>query len=237
MKFSLLPSIALLFIINTCEYSTAFAPSRCLSTSSLKTTVPSRNNEAIINSRLAATIIEKIEICSPKVTRAEASNIDTSNTANLPQGIILTGGSKLREDGLTGKGVRVAVIDSGVDESHPGFGDSVKQQVWLRGGTPLSRDDHGTHVAGTIHMMAPDAEIYDYRVFGRRGSFDVDEAITFSIYEAVFDGCDVINMSLGGRYPSSSIRTAVQFAYDRNVIVVAAAGNEGDDDPLTNERR
>jgi subtilisin family serine protease len=185
---------------------------------------------------MAPIIIEKTEVCCPKVTRAEATKIDTSNTANLPPGIILTGGAKLRGDGLTGKGVRVAVIDSGVDESHPGFGDSIKQQVWLRSGTPLSEDDHGTHVAGTIHMMAPDAEIYDYRVFGRKG-LDVDEAIATSIYEAVFDGCDVINMSLGGRLPSSSIRTAVQFAYDRNVIIVAAAGNEGDNDPLTNERR
>mmetsp|Transcript_17162 Transcript_17162/g.25633 ORF Transcript_17162/g.25633 Transcript_17162/m.25633 type:complete len:138 (-) Transcript_17162:223-636(-) len=99
-----------------------------------------------------------------------------------------------------------------------------------------SQDDHGTHVAGTIHMMAPDAEIHDYRVFGKDG-FEIDDAIATSIYESCFDGCDIINMSLGGRWPSSTIRSAVQYAHSRGVIVVCAAGNEGDANPLTNERR
>ena len=102
--------------------------------------------------------------------------------------------------------------------------------------TLYSRDDHGTHVAGTIHMMAPDAQIYDYRVFGKDG-FEIGDAIATSIYEACFDGCDIINMSLGGRWPSSTIRSAVQYAHSRGVIVVCAAGNEGDANPLTNERR
>lgn len=67
---------------------------------------------------------------------------------NLPLGILLTGGSKLRQEGLTGKGVRVAVIDSGIDADHPGFNGRVMKKVWYRGGTPLSEDDHGTHVGG-----------------------------------------------------------------------------------------
>merc|ERR1712038_1024720 len=129
----------------------------------------------------------------------------------------LTGGAKLRKDGLTGKGVKVAVIDSGVDAAHRGFQGRVTRKVWFRGGTPLSEDDHGTHVAGTIHMMAPDAEIYDYRVFGA-------------------DGVDIVNMSLGGRWPNNNIRAAVQYAHSKGIIVVCAAGNEGGNDPLTNER-
>jgi subtilisin family serine protease len=86
-------------------------------------------------------------------------------------------------------------------------------------------------------MMAPDAEIYDYRVFGEEGGISVEDAIMVAIYEAVFDGCNVINMSLGGRWPSSNIYAAVKFAESKDVIVVCAAGNEGDNDPLTNERR
>jgi len=168
----------------------------------------------------------------PKVTRAAAAD---DAVDNLPRGVELTGGSKLRKKGLTGKGVRVAVIDSGVDEAHPGFDGKVTYQLWLRYGTDLSEDDHGTHVAGTIHMLAPDAEIYDYRVFGKEG-WEVDDAISTSIFEACFDGCDIINMSLGGRWPSVSIRTAVQYAYSKGVIVVCAAGNEGDGDAMTNER-
>ena len=49
-------------------------------------------------------------------------------------------------------------------------------------------------------MMAPEAEIYDYRVFGNRG-MGVDEAISTAIYDAIEEGCDIINMSLGGPVP------------------------------------
>ena len=181
-------------------------------------------------------LIASPEIQLPKVTKAKASDIDISNTDDLPLGIKLTGGIKLREKGLTGKGVKVAVIDSGVDAAHTGFDGKVTKQMWFRAGSPLSQDDHGTHVAGTIHMMAPDAEIYDYRVFGDEGGFPVDDAIATSIFEACFDGCDIINMSLGGRWPSNKIRGAVQYAHSKGVLVVCAAGNEGDNNPLTNER-
>ena len=114
--------------------------------------------------------------------------------------------------------VRVAVIDSGVDAEHSGFHEQVKQQVWFRHGSslsPLSEDFHelfhGTHVAGTIHMMAPEAEIYDYRCFGAEG-VGVDTAIERSIYQAIDDGCDTINMSLGGPYASRRIMRAVRYA-------------------------
>lgn len=174
-------------------------------------------------------------IKAPKVTRSDTDETIDRKKNRIPLGVKLTGGLKLRKEGLTGKGVKVAVIDSGVDEQHPGFDGRVTQQRWFRSGTPLSEDDHGTHVAGTIHMLAPDAEIYDYRVFGKEG-FDIDDAITTSIFEACYDGCDIINMSLGGPFPSADIYTAVKYAHSKGVIVVCAAGNEGDDNPLTNER-
>ena len=172
-----------------------------------------------------------------KTDIAQQSTIASSSVDELPLGIKITGGVKLRAEGLTGKGVRVAVIDDGVDAEHEGFEGKVAQQKWFRSGTPLTVNDHGTHVAGTVHLMAPEAEIDDYRAFGEEGGWSIDEAISTSIYEACFDKCDVINMSLGGRWPSQSIRTAVQYAHSQGVIIVCAAGNEGDGNPLTNERR
>jgi subtilisin family serine protease len=68
----------------------------------------------------------------------------------VPLGIKLHGGDKLRAEGLTGKGVKVAVIDSGVAAAHPDFDGQVVQQTWYRRGGSLMQDDHGTHVAGTI---------------------------------------------------------------------------------------
>jgi subtilisin family serine protease len=138
---------------------------------------------------------------------------------------------------LTGQGIKVAVIDSGVDKDHPAFNGMVKKTKWFRKGLSLAEDDHGTHVAGTIHFMAPDAELYDYRVFGVTGKYSVTESIRRAILEAVDDGCHVINMSLGGPTPSKGIQDAIKVATTQGAICVCAAGNEGDGDPLTNEIR
>jgi subtilisin family serine protease len=178
-------------------------------------------------------------IVEPSVVREaslEPLVIDDSFFDNLPFGVKITGADKLRAEGLTGKGVRVAVIDSGVDARHSGFHGQIKQQLWFRHGTPLSEGDHGTHVAGTIHMMAPEAEIYDYRVFGAEG-WGVDSAVATSIEWAVRDGCDIINMSLGGPRASMRIGDAVRYAHSKGVHMIVAAGNEGDANPLTNELR
>lgn len=172
-------------------------------------------------------------INSPYVVREKTSK--TVSEHELPEGVKLTGGEQLHQAGLTGANVKVAVIDSGVDQNHPGFHGQVKKQVWLRSGTPLEEDDHGTHVAGTIHLMAPAAEIIDYRVFGKGGKWGVSQAIAKAIKEAADSGCQVINMSLGGAFPNQEIKTAVQYAASKGVVIVCAAGNEGDNNPLTNE--
>jgi len=156
-------------------------------------------------------------------------------SSSLPLGIKLHGGEKLHSEGLTGKGVKVAVIDSGVAAGHPGFGDQVVKQVWFRRGGSLMQDDHGTHVAGTIHMMAPEAEIYDYRVFGPRG-MGVNRAINTAIDEAIEEGCNIINMSLGGPIPDWNMYRAIRKANRAGALVIVAAGNGGDDNILTNER-
>lgn len=65
----------------------------------------------------------------------------------LPPGVLLTGGEKLRKEGLFGTDVKVGVIDDGIDTDHWGFNDKAETKQWYRGG-PLG--GHGTHVAGTI---------------------------------------------------------------------------------------
>ncbi len=83
--------------------------------------------------------------------------------------------------------------------------------------------------------MAPEAKIYDYRVFGPRG-INARQAIVTAIDEAIDEGCDIINMSFGGPAPDESIYNAVRRAHRAGVVLSAAAGNEGDDNVLTNER-
>ena len=82
--------------------------------------------------------------------------------------------------------------------------------------------------------MAPDADIYDYRALGGNGSGSY-ETITNAVNEAVADGCHIINMSLGGPSPNHNLFTAIRDATKKGVIVVCAAGNEGDGNPLSNE--
>ena len=82
---------------------------------------------------------KKYALSKPSVIRGPGSAVDARRM--LPLGVRLHGAEKLREAGLTGRGVRVAVIDSGIDASHIGFDDKVMAKKWYRYGTPLSEDD------------------------------------------------------------------------------------------------
>ena len=183
---------------------------------------------------------EADEYYIPRHTKKSASALNSNSQqydTDLPLGILLTGGRKLRDEGWDGSGIRVAVIDSGIDNDHPGFNGKVTRQAWYRDGSPLSKDDHGTHVAGTVHLMAPGADILDYRVFGKSGDVGVTAAIALAIKDATDKQCQLINMSLGGPVASPQIKKAVDYAFSQGVTMICAAGNEGDNNPLTNEIR
>ena len=72
-------------------------------------------------------------------------------------------------------------------------------------------------------------------MFGSEGKLNITDAIARAIRDATDEGCQVINMSLGGPYPSPPIKSAVKYAASKGVILVCAAGNEGDGKELTNE--
>jgi len=172
------------------------------------------------------------EVPNPTVLRTPF----TPSLVEEPFGIQLAGAKKMHQSGLTGKGIKVAVLDSGIDNKHPLFHGKVIRKQWFRGGIPLSEADHGTHVAGTIHSMAPEAEIYDYRVVGPQGKLSVNQSIATAILEAYFDGCQIINMSLASRFADVLILNALQYVHSKGIIIVAASGNDGDGNTLTNER-
>jgi hypothetical protein len=131
-----------------------------------------------------------------------------------------------------GKGVTVAVMDTGVFKGHECFGNRVIEQISCVHGDSFEGDlqGHGTHVAGSIAGesigVASEASLLDLRVFGsRRG------ASTSSILQAL-DVCisrkvDIVNMSLGSDYPSLVLDNAVDTAVQSGVIACLAAGNSG----------
>lgn len=132
---------------------------------------------------------------------------------------------------VTGGGLIVAVIDSGVSLSHPALAghllagrDFVDNDLVADEEPGGSGWGHGTHIAGIIAHMAPDAQILPVRVLdpqGRGNSFAVASALEW----AVGQGADVINLSLGGDTDSRLLHEAVQWTIDQGVAVVAAAGN------------
>ncbi|MFC4064688.1 S8 family peptidase [Actinoplanes subglobosus] len=137
----------------------------------------------------------------------------------------------------TGAGVTVAVIDSGVDATHPDLAANVisgYDATTDRAGSTTDRHGHGTHVAGTIAAVtgnatgvsgfAPDVKIMPVKVLGDNGSgnmSDTAEGITW----AADHGAQVINMSLGGTQKVTAVSNAITYARSKGVTVVAAVGN------------
>lgn len=132
----------------------------------------------------------------------------------------------------TGVGVSVAVIDGGVDYNHPAFDGTVVSGYDYVDDDPDAFDEpggdnsgHGTFVAGVVHLVAPDAQIYAYRVSeisGDSHGYLVAEAIM----QAIDDGCQVINLSLVMVDLHSAISYAIEYAKENDILVVTAAGNE-----------
>ncbi|MCC6610033.1 MAG: S8 family serine peptidase [Burkholderiales bacterium] len=142
-----------------------------------------------------------------------------------------------------GRGVTVGVIDTGVGD-HPDLvvagGENTVQgerpDEWRDNGA-----GHGTHVAGivaargrrsgrgTLGMrgLAPAVTLRSYRVFAKGGGLASNFAILKALDRAVADGCDLVNLSLGGAEPDAATSAAIADARAQGVLVVAAAGNDG----------
>ncbi len=159
------------------------------------------------------------------------------------------------ELGLSGEDVRVAIMDTGVDYTHPdlgggGFpndrvvaghdfvGDDFNAQdpsaVPAPDGDPQDCNGHGTHVAGIVGArgevtgVAPDVVFGAYKVFGCAGSTTSDIMIA-AMEQALADDMDVLNMSIGSSHSWPQYPTAVASdnLVDQGMVVVASIGNEG----------
>ena len=157
----------------------------------------------------------------------------------LQRSVPYVGADIPRIDGIDGSGIRVAIIDTGVDFNHPdlfGWGDDGK----VVGGYNFIREDqppmdtngHGTQVAGVIASngeitgIAPKAKILAYKV-SEDGEGVSSELIIRAIEKAIEDEADIINISLGVNKTNSKIDHAVNLALEKGIFVVTASGNDG----------
>ncbi|MEC1790964.1 S8 family serine peptidase [Bacillus vallismortis] len=143
------------------------------------------------------------------------------------------------KEGLTGKGVKIAVIDSGI---------SPHEDLSIAGGysaasyTSSYKDDngHGTHVAGIIGAkhngygidgIAPEAQIYAVKALDQNGSGDL-QSLLQGIDWSISHGMDIVNMSLGTTSDSQILHDAMDKAYEQGILLVAASGNDGNGKPV-----
>jgi minor extracellular protease Epr len=192
---------------------------------------------------------EKLQVSTAKLTEKEAKNLAKDpdvatvekNTKFKMLGTVIpqyshdkTNVKPAWKQGLTGKGVKIAVLDSGVA---PHSDLNIAGGVSTVDYTNSYNDDngHGTHVAGVIASknngigttgVAPGASVYAVKVLNRLGEgslVDIIEGLDWAIQHKV----DIINLSLGTPDDSAALKAAVDKAYQQGILVVAAAGNSG----------
>jgi len=182
--------------------------------------------------------------------------LDKEVSVSLMDSVPLIYANYLQYGGLTGEGVTIGIIDTGVDYTHGDLGECTTEEFLagtcgkVVGGydfinndnNPMDDHGHGTHVAataagnGVLKGVAPDADIYAYKVLSSSGSgllSGVISAIEMSVdpnQDGYFsDHLDVISLSLGssGGNPDDPASIALDSAMDNGVIAVVAAGNSG----------
>ncbi|MBC6431202.1 S8 family serine peptidase [Nostoc sp. HG1] len=199
------------------------------------------------------------------VARAIGKNTftDVADLGGNNWGADLVKAPEVWAQGYTGKGVVVAVVDTGVDYNH----EDLKNNIWTntkeiagnsidddgngyiddnygwnfsdKNNNTLDNNGHGTHVSGTIAGennnygvtgIAYDAKIMPVKVLNESGSGSYS-SISKGIRYAVDNGANVINLSLGGASSNRTLESAIDYASSKGVIVVMAAGNNGDSSP------
>lgn len=160
------------------------------------------------------------------------------NASFIPWNINMVKAPEAWAKGYDGYGVKVAVLDTGIDKNHP--------DLWVYGGVNFTSESggymdyngHGTHCAGIIAAreyngqivgVAPRAQLYAVKVLGNNGSGSSSRIIA-GMEWCVNNGIKVASMSLGGTYaPYQAYINAILRCQQNGVVVVCAAGNSGND--------
>lgn len=142
----------------------------------------------------------------------------------------------------TGKGIKIALLDTGIDYKHPELAPNYKGGYDFINGDddPMDDNGHGTHVAGILAAArngngvvgaAPDAEIYAIKVSDARGKGSFSGLVK-GIDWSIKNGMDIVTMSITGKGGSKALAKAVETAYNQHGLVLVAAVGNGSGDVL-----
>lgn len=173
---------------------------------------------------------------------AEIYALDLSTEQTLTWGVDRIDADIVHSKGNQGAGIKVAILDSGIDYTHLDLEGNYGNELGYGGydfvnddSDPMDDNGHGTHVAGTIAAedntigvigVAPEAEIYAYKILNENGSGDISTVI-IALEQAVADGIQVTNNSYGTSANVWAVENAFAITAANGMIHVAAAGNFG----------
>ncbi len=148
----------------------------------------------------------------------------------LPEIAQKTNAVGLHSLGLTGRGIKVAILDSGIDVDHPFFDGIEIESYNLTEESLLDEYQHGTHVASILSFLAPGCSLLNIKVLNRDGKSNIS-TIMRGIELAHQHGADIINISVGEpiyRCPDDHpLSKVIDFVTANGVMIVSSAGNGG----------
>ncbi|MCH6266535.1 S8 family serine peptidase [Neobacillus citreus] len=174
---------------------------------------------------------------NPNVKSVEKDTLVKINSESQEWGVQATNAPQSWSSGYTGKGVKIAVIDTGIAQ-HEDLTISGGVSIVNGSSSYFDNNGHGTHIAGIIGAkknalgvvgIAPESSLYAVKVLDSKGEgylSDVIAGIEWSIEHKM----DIINLSMGSNEPSDALRNVIDNAYANGVLIVAAAGNAGTSD-------
>ncbi|WP_265112210.1 S8 family peptidase [Halosolutus halophilus] len=181
---------------------------------------------------------------NPNVRYVEENGEMHALAQTMPWGIDRTDADVAHDNGETGAGADIAIVDTGIDSDHPDLQANLgkgKAFVECKGNPRMCRkpwdddNDHGTHCAGTADAVdnnegvvgvSTEATLHAVKVLDKRGSGSFSD-VAAGIEYVADQGWDVASLSLGASSGSQAVKDAGQYAYDKGVLLVAAAGNDG----------
>lgn len=170
---------------------------------------------------------------TPGIRYAQPDHFRKALAQSTPYGISLVNADIAWAKHGTGTGAKVAVLDTGVDTTHPDLPPTLLAASHIPGLPVEDWNAHGTHCSGTVLGLdndigvvgvAPSATLMIGKVLNN-GGYGLDSWIAQGISWATANGADVISMSLGGDTPDQATQDACDAAQAAGVLVVAAAGN------------